>query len=191
MHHIISAIRPTAAMLLMLTALFGFTYPAISTALVQGLFPNQAEASLIRGKNGDVLGSALIGQSFTLPKYFWGRLSASNYNAAASAGSNLGSANPALLDAAKARISTLKVADPDNIKPIPVDLVTASGSGLDPEISIAAAEYQIARVAKARGMKNSEIRQFVQRFTTPRQFGIFGEPRVNVLQLNLALDGKI
>ncbi len=186
-----SNIRPTLTMLVMLTALFGFAYPGVSTLLVQGIFPDQAEGSLIKGKNGEVLGSKLIGQQFSEPKYFWGRLSAANYNAAASTGSNLGSANPALLDAVKARLEALKAADPSNTQPVPVDLVTASGSGLDPEISIAAAQYQISRVARARGMDENKIREVVQRFTYPRQLGILGEPRVNVLQLNLALDGRI
>lgn len=188
---ITSNIRPTVTMLVMLTVLFGFAYPGASTLLVQSIFATQAEGSLIKGKNGEVLGSKFIGQQFSEPKYFWGRLSAANYNAAASTGSNLGSANPALLDAVKARVEALKAADPANTQPIPVDLVTASGSGLDPEISLAAAEYQLVRVAKARGMDENKIREAVKRFTSKRQLGMLGEPRVNVLQLNLALDGKI
>lgn len=188
---ITSNIRPTLTMLVMLTVLFGFAYPGASTLLVQSIFPDQAEGSLIKGKNGEVLGSKFIGQQFSEPKYFWGRLSAANYNAAASTGSNLGSANPALLDAVKARMEALKAADPANTKPIPVDLVTASGSGLDPEISLAAAEYQLSRVAKARGVDENKIREVLQRFTSKRQLGMLGEPRVNVLQLNLALDGRI
>lgn len=187
---ITSNIRPTLTMLVMLTALFGFAYPGASTLLVQSIFPDQAEGSLIKGKNGEVLGSKFIGQQFSEPKYFWGRLSAANYNAAASTGSNLGSANPALLDTVKARVEALKAADPANTQPIPVDLVTASGSGLDPEISLAAAEYQLSRVAKARGMDENKIREVLQRFTSKRQLGMLGEPRVNVLQLNLALDGR-
>ncbi len=191
---ITSNIRPTITMLLLFTVLFGFAYPGVSTLTVQTLFPEQTQASLIKGKNGEVLGSELIGQPFSEPKYFWGRLSATApvaYNAAASTGSNLGSANPVMLDAVKARIDALKAADANNTKPVPVDLVTASGSGLDPEISIAAAEYQIARVAKARRLDENKIREVLQRFTSKRQLGILGEPRVNVLKLNLALDGKI
>lgn len=191
---ITSNIRPTITMLLLFTVLFGFAYPGVSTLTVQTLFPEQTQASLIKGKNGEVLGSELIGQPFSKPKYFWGRLSATApvaYNAAASTGSNLGSANPAMLDAVKARIDALKAADANNTKPVPVDLVTASGSGLDPEISIAAAEYQIARVAKARRLDENKIREVLQRFTSKRQLGMLGEPRVNVLKLNLALDGKI
>jgi K+-transporting ATPase ATPase C chain len=194
MNMILTSIRPTITMLLLFTVLFGFAYPAVSTLAVQMLFPEQAQASLIKGKNGEVLGSELIGQPFSKPQYFWGRPSTTGpvaYNAAASTGSNLGSANPALLDAVKARIDALKKADPTNTKPIPVDLVTASGSGLDPEISIAAAEYQMARVAKARGMDAGKVREVVERFTSQRQLGMLGEPRVNVLKLNLALDGKI
>jgi len=191
---ITSNIRPTITMLLLFTVLFGFAYPGASTLTAQTLFPEQTQASLIKGKNGEVLGSEFIGQPFSEPKYFWGRLSATapvSYNAAASTGSNLGSANPAMLDAVKARIDALKAADASNTKPIPVDLVTTSGSGLDPEISIAAAEYQIARVAEARGTDENKIREVLQRFTSKRQLGMLGEPRVNVLKLNLALDGKI
>jgi len=187
-------LRPTISLLVLLTALFGFAYPGLSTAVVQGLFPAQAEASLIKGKNGDILGSELIGQPFSEPKHFWGRLSATTpmaYNAASSGGSNLSPANPALLAAVKARLAALKAAAPTNTQPVPVDLVTASGSGLDPDISVAAAEYQIARVAEARGMREDTVRGFVTRFTSGRQLGILGTPRVNVLKLNLALEGKI
>lgn len=190
MNMILSSIRPTLTMLVLLTVLFGFAYPGASTLLVQSIFPDQAEGSLIKGKSGEVLGSKFIGQHFSEPKYFWGRLSAASYNAAASTGSNLGSANPALLDAVKARMEALKAADPENTTPIPVDLVTASGSGLDPEISLAAAEYQVARVATARGMDEANVRELLERFTSKRQVGMLGEPRVNVLQLNLALDGR-
>lgn len=193
MQAILSTVRPTIVMLLLFTALFGAAYPALSTILLQALFPHQAEGSFIRDKDGHVLGSELIGQNFSKPEYFWGRLSttAPAYNAAVSSGSNYGSANPALLDAVKARIAALKEADPENTKPIPVDLVTASGSGLDPDISPAAAEYQAPRVAKARGTSVEEIRSLIQRFTEERQFGMLGEARVNVLKLNLALDEKI
>ncbi len=183
-----SNIRPTVTMLALFTLLFGGIYPLISTVLVQGIFPNETEGSLIKGDNSEILGSELIGQNFTEPKYFWGRLSATNYNAAASSGSNLGVANPILLDNVTARVTALKIADADNNKPIPVDLVTASASGIDPDISIAAAEYQISRVAKARGVSDDIIRETVQKFTIKRQFGLLGEPRVNVLKLNLALD---
>ncbi len=194
MKTILSTIRPTITMLLLFTLLFGGVYPMVSTLALQTLFAPQAHASLINGKEGAVLGSQLIGQPFSEPQYFWGRLSATTpmpYNAASSSGSNLGAANPALLDAVKARIAALKAADASNDAPIPVDLVTASGSGLDPDISLAAAHYQLARVAKARGIDPNTIQPLVQRFTMPRQLGVLGEPRVNVLMLNLALDGKI
>jgi potassium-transporting ATPase KdpC subunit len=183
-----SNIRPTVTMLMLFTVLFGGIYPLVSTVLVQGIFPNETEGSLIKGDNGEILGSELIGQNFTEPQYFWGRLSATNYNAAASSGSNLGVANPVLLDTVTARVTALKAGDVDNNKPIPIDLVTASASGIDPHISIAAAEYQISRVAKARGVSDDIIRETVQKFTIKRQFGVLGEPRVNVLKLNLALD---
>ena len=179
------AIRPAIVSLLFFTLLCGLAYPALITVITQIIFPHQSEGSLI-----DNHGSELIGQNFTKPQYFWGRLSAASYNAAASTGANLAASNPALLDAVKARIAALKAVDPTNTKPIPVDLVTASGSGLDPHISPAAAEYQIVRVAKARGKTEQEIRVLVTRFTEGRQFGILGEPRINVLKLNLALDGK-
>lgn len=180
-------IRSTFVFLLFSTVLFGGVYPAVSTLIVQGLFPDKAEGSLII-KDGKVLGSKFIGQNFTEPQYFWSRLSATApyaYNAGASTGSNLGTANPALLAAVKARAEALEGEN------IPVDLVTASGSGLDPHISPAAAEYQIKRVAQARNMQENELRELVTRYTEGRQFGILGEPRVNVLMLNLALDGKL
>lgn len=181
----VRTIRPALVSLLFLTLLLGGLYPAAVTFIAQNAFPFQAEGSLLSNH-----GSALIGQNFTKPRYFWGRPSAASYNASASTGSNLAAANPALLEAVKARIAALKAAAPDNTKPIPADLVTASGSGLDPHISPAAAEYQVERVAKARNQKPEIIRAIVQRYTETRQFGIFGEPRVNVLELNLALDGK-
>lgn len=186
--------RPAIAFILLWTVIFGVAYPLLGTSIVQGLFPYQAQGSLITGKDGKLLGSELIGQQFSKPEYFWGRLSATGptaYNAAASTGSNLSPANPALLAAVQTRIDALRAADPDNTTPIPVDLVTASGSGLDPNISPAAAEYQIGRVAKARGLSEMQIRKLVEQYTAPRQLGVLGEPGVNVLELNLALDGKL
>lgn len=185
-------LRRCVVLFLFLTFLLGGIYPAISTVLVQAAFPKQAQGSLI-SKDGTVLGSELIGQNFNDSKYFWGRLSATSpaYNAAASSGSNMSPANPALLDNVKARIAALKRADPTNTKAIPVDLVTASGSGLDPHISPAAAEYQLARVAKARGMSEDSVKSAIAKHTKGRQFGIFGEPAVNVLLLNLELDGRL
>jgi K+-transporting ATPase ATPase C chain len=184
-------IRPTIVSLALFTLLTGVIYPLVVTGIAQAVFPHQANGSLIV-RDGKALGSELIGQPFDDPRYFWGRLSATSpypYNAAASSGSNLGPSNPALLDAVKARIAALKAADPQNTLPIPVDLVTASGSGLDPDISIAAALYQIPRVARTRGMSVESVRALVDQYTKKRQLGDLGEPRVNVLELNLALDG--
>src|SRR5512136_623372 len=183
-------IRPALMTLLIFTILTGLVYPRVVTAIAQLVFPARANGSLIV-RNGQTVGSTLIGQQFDDPKYFWGRLSATGkypYNAAASSGSNLGPTNPALLDEVKARIAALKAADPSNTQPIPVDLVTSSGSGLDPNISIAAALYQVPRVAKTRGLSESAVRVLVDRYTQGRQLGFLGEPRVNVLGLNLALD---
>lgn len=175
----------------LLTVITGLIYPAVITGMAQVIFPNQANGSLIV-QNGQVDGSLLIGQQFDDPKYFWGRLSATGgqpYNAAASSGSNLGPTNPALEAAVSARIDTLQAADTGNRQPIPVDLVTASGSGLDPDISIAAAQYQASRVARARGLSLEQVQLLIEQHTTGRTFGFLGEPRVNVLKLNLALDG--
>ena len=178
-------------LLLIFTVLTGLIYPLAVTGLAQLVFPRQANGSLIV-RNNRTVGSTLIGQQFDDPKYFWGRLSATGpypYNAAASSGSNYGPTNPALLDEVKARIAALKTADPSNTQLIPVDLVTSSGSGLDPNISVAAALYQIPRVARLRGLSESAIRTLVNQHTQGRQLGFLGEPRVNVLELNLALDG--
>jgi len=183
-------LRPLVVIFVVLSAVTGLAYPALVTAVGQTLFRSEANGSLIE-QDGKVVGSKLIGQQFDARQYFWGRLSATSpmpYNAQASGGSNLGPTNPALLDEVKGRIDALKAAGTDMSKPVPVDLVTSSGSGVDPEISPAAAAYQIDRVAKARGLAANDVQALVDRYTTGRQFGILGEPRVNVLQLNLALD---
>lgn len=175
-------------MFISMTLLLGAAYPALTTGIIQGLFPDKAAGSFVKDSDGKIVGSALIGQNFTRPEYFWGRLSAAGYNAAASSGSNFGVNNTALRDAAQARIEALKAADPQNKMPIPVDLVTASASGLDPHISLAAAEYQARRVAKARNLSYEVVKEIVSRHTQNRQLGILGEPVVNVLTLNLDLD---
>ena len=185
-----SQLRPALVALVLLTVITGVIYPLTVTAIAQAVFPWQANGSLLV-RNGQPAGSALIGQPFDEPRYFWGRLSATApfpYNAAASSGSNLGPTNPALLDQVKARVAALKQADPGNAAPIPADLVTASGSGLDPDISPAAAEYQVRRVARARGLDEAMVRRLVAEATEGSTFGLLGEPRVNVLKLNLALD---
>lgn len=186
----LSQLRPALVALIALTIITGVLYPFAITLIAQIAFPSQANGSLIV-QNGNVVGSALIGQPFDAPKYFWSRPSATGpfaYNAGASSGSNLGPTNPALLEAVQARAQALRAADPNNTAPIPVDLVTASASGLDPHISVAAANYQIARVARARNLDVARVQQLVAQFTEGRTFGILGEARVNVLQLNLALD---
>ncbi|BBL57260.1 potassium-transporting ATPase subunit KdpC [Methylomonas koyamae] len=186
-----SYLRPAATMLLLLTFITGAAYPALVTLIAQTLFAEQSNGSVIKTANGDAVGSKLIGQSFSEPEYFWSRPSATApypYNAAASGGSNLGPTNPALADAVAARIQALKQADPDNKAPVPVDLVTASASGLDPHISPAAAEYQLKRVARLRKIDERQLRDLIQANSEGRQWGVFGEPRVNVLRLNLALD---
>ncbi len=183
-------LRQSFMLLLVLSVITGVLYPLAATGLAQLVFPHQANGSLVE-RDGKPVGSSLIGQSFTDPKYFWGRPSATApnpYNASASSGSNQGPTNPALADAVKQRIAALRAADPGNAAPVPVDLVTASGSGLDPQISPAAAQYQVARVARLRHLDVARVQSLVQRFTQGRQLGLLGEPRVNVLKLNLALD---
>ena len=183
-------LRPAVALFVVLSVVTGVIYPLAATGIAQILFPHQANGSIVT-VDDKAVGSELIGQQFTEPKYFWGRLSATGpyaYNAGASSGSNLGPLNPALTDAVKARIDALKAADPGNTQPVPIDLVTASGSGLDPEISLAAARYQAARVAKARNLPGEQVTALIERHAVHPWLGVFGEPRVNVLALNLALD---
>jgi K+-transporting ATPase ATPase C chain len=185
-------LRPAIVLFGLFAVITGLIYPFVITGVAQAVFPEQANGSLIY-QDRQAVGSAFIGQPFDDPKYFWGRLSATGpfaYNAAASSGSNYGPLSSALTDAAQARIDALSAADPTNTQPVPVDLVTASGSGLDPHISPAAALYQAPRVARARGLSEEQVRALVQRFTEGRQFGVLGEPRVNVLKLNLALDSQ-
>ena len=185
-------LRQSIVMLLLMTVITGIASPLLATGLAQVMFPGQANGSLIE-RNGKPVGSALIGQSFTDAKYFWGRPSATSpnpNNAASSSGSNTGPTNPALIDAIKQRIDALHAVDPGNKAPVPVDLITASGSGLDPEISPAAAQYQLARVAQARKLSVSQVQALVDQSTSGRTLGILGEPRVNVLKLNLALDSS-
>jgi potassium-transporting ATPase KdpC subunit len=182
--------RPAIVLLILFTAITGLLYPVVVTGIAQLTMPGKANGSLLEA-GGKAVGSALIGQPFSDPKYFWPRPSATApypYNASASSGSNLGPTNPALADAVAARVRTLREADPGNHAPVPVDLVTASASGLDPDISPAAAEYQIARVASTRGMEPAKVRALVEQATDGRQLGFLGEPVVNVLELNLMLD---
>jgi K+-transporting ATPase ATPase C chain len=184
-------LRPALLVLILFTVITGVIYPAVITSIAQVIFPYQANGSILV-KNGKEVGSALIGQSFDDPRYFWGRLSATSpfpYDAAASSGSNLGPLNDVLTQTVKTRIDALRAADSGNTRPAPVDLVTASASGLDPHISPAAAEYQVARVAKVRHLDETRVRQLVEQNTSGRTLGLLGEPVVNVLQLNLALDG--
>lgn len=187
-----SMLRPLLVVFTLLTLVTGVAYPLVVTGIGQLAFHRQATGSVLE-RTGHPVGSALLGQPFSDPAHFWSRPSATAphpYNGAASSGSNLGPLNPALADAVKARIETLRQADPENKVPVPADLVTASGSGLDPHISPAAAEYQVARVAKARGLAPDRVRKVVADHTEDRQLGFLGEPRVNVLALNLALDGR-
>jgi K+-transporting ATPase KdpC subunit len=181
-------IQPAIMILVFMTLITGVIYPLAVTGIAQIMFPHQANGSMTI-INGKAYGSELIGQHFDDPKYFWGRPSAAGYDAKSSSGSNYGPTNPALQERIQARINALKAADPDNTLPIPVDLVTASASGLDPHISVAAALYQVHRVAQARGLSDDVVKALVDQYTEGRQFGFLGEPRVNVLLLNLALDG--
>ncbi len=184
-----SLVRPALVLFLVLSAVTGVAYPLAVTVIAQGVFPVQAAGSLVE-RDGRVVGSALLGQSFTDPRNVWSRPSATSptpYNAANSGGSNLGPTNPALVDAVKARVDALRAADPQNAAPIPVDLVTASASGLDPHISVAAARYQAARVARARGMAPGQVEALIAAHTESPWLGFLGTPRVNVLALNLAL----
>lgn len=184
-------LKPAIVLLAVFTLITGLLYPLAVTAAAQLVFPRQANGSLII-EHGQPVGSSLIGQPFSEPKYFWSRPSATApmpYNAAASAGSNLGPTSATLIENVQARIAALRTADPANTAPVPVDLVTASASGLDPDISVAAARYQAARVARARGLGLAAVNRLIDQFTTGRTFGLLGEPRVNVLLLNRALDG--
>ncbi|WP_343633681.1 potassium-transporting ATPase subunit KdpC [Roseateles sp.] len=185
--------RPALAGFVLLSAVTGLLYPAVVTGVAKTLFPFQAEGSLIE-QGGQIVGSGLIGQNFSSPRYFWGRPSATApmaNNATGSSGSNQGPLNSALTDAVKARLEALKAADPQNPLPVPVDLVSASASGLDPHISMAAARYQIARVARERGVPVATVERLVQANTEARDLAVLGEPRVNVLKLNLALDNAL
>jgi K+-transporting ATPase ATPase C chain len=186
-------LRPALMFLGLFTLLTGVLYPLLVTAVAQTFFPHQANGSLIE-QEGVIVGSELIGQPFDDPAYFWGRPSLTGpypYNGAASTGSTIAPSNPALTQRVAARIAALEEADPANTQPVPVDLVTASGSGLDPHISLAAAKYQVERVARIRGLETAVVRQLVADYTESRTIGLLGEPRVNVLRLNLALDALV
>jgi potassium-transporting ATPase KdpC subunit len=186
----LSMIRNAFMSVVIFTVLTGLLYPLTVTGISQAIFPRQANGSIIT-KNGRPVGSSLIGQQFADPKYFWGRLSATepfSYNGGASSGANRGPNNPALITAVQRRIAALRAADPDNTARIPVDLVTASGSGLDPHISPAAASYQVHRISRVRRIDEARVRALVAAHVEDRQFGVLGEPRINVLRLNLALD---
>jgi potassium-transporting ATPase KdpC subunit len=183
-------VRPALVCFAMLSALTGIAYPLVVTGIGQALFADQAAGSLIL-RDGKPVGSSLIGQNFSDPKYFWGRPSATSpipNNASASSGSNQGPLNPALADAVKGRIEALRAADAGNTAPVPVDLVTASASGLDPHTSVAAVQYQAARVAKTRNLPLAQVTQLIEQHVEGKLFGLLGEPRINVLRLNLALD---
>lgn len=183
-------LRPAATLLLLFTLLTGVAYPLLVTGAAQALFPAEANGSLVR-LDGHVVGSSLVGQAFDDPRYFAGRPSATgphSYNGAASTGSNLGPSNPALHEAVGGRVTALHEADPHASEPVPVDLVTTSASGLDPHVSPAAALYQVPRVARSRGLSEASVRALVQRHIEGRTLGVLGEPRVNVLLLNVALD---
>ena len=192
MNTITRTLRPALSVFLLLTLVTGLAYPLLVTGIAQVLFATAANGSIVT-VDGKAVGSTLIGQSFTSPKYFWGRPSATApmaNNGLASGGSNLGANNPALLDAVKGRVDALKAADPENTLPVPIDLVTASGSGLDPEISLAAAHYQAARIAKARALPLAQVQALIDANAKTPWLGVVGEPRINVLALNLLLDGK-
>ena len=185
-----SIVRPAVLLLLILTLVTGIAYPLVITGIAQVAFSNAADGSIIT-RDGKPVASRIIGQNFSDPKYFWSRPSATApqpYNGVASAGSNQGPLNPALIDAVKQRIAALRAADPGNTQPVPVDLVTASASGLDPHVSVAGIDYQVSRVARVRHMSAEDIRKLVTQYTERKTFGFLGEPRVNVVQLNLALD---
>jgi len=185
-----SLIRPAIVLFLIMTAITGIAYPLVVTGMAQLVFPDQAGGSLVM-KGGKAVGSRLIGQNFSDPKYFWSRPSATSpqpYNGTGSTASNLGPLNPALTDGIKKNIDALHAADPTNTAPVPVDLVTASGSGLDPELSLAGARYQVARVAQVRGLSQAAVQRLVDSHARGKWLGLLGEPRVNVLELNLALD---
>ncbi|WP_423600648.1 potassium-transporting ATPase subunit KdpC [Roseateles sp. MS654] len=190
MNSLLKTLRPALVGFALLSAITGLLYPALVTGVAQAVFPFQAEGSLVT-RDGRAVGSALIGQSFSSPRDFWGRPSATApmaNNATGSSGSNQGPTNPALVDAVKARIAALQAADPDNRAPVPVDLVSASASGLDPHISMAAARYQAGRVARERGLPLAAVQRLIEENTAARDLRVLGEPRVNVLELNLALD---